>query len=325
MRICVVAPLLCVCVVLFTSSAPAHPARGIVVGKEGRIHFLGPGPAFQLWSIEPDGKLGRPRATGIVGPHHLAIDPAGNLYLAGAYPVQLIRLSANGGLTTAYPPRGKKRGTANLGSGVQSPVLVDGKGAIYFVETRGGATEWCRIMKVAPDDSVTLVAGSVCGHADGKRENAQFRRLDSGTMTWGPDGSIYVTDAGTCVRRIKRDGNVTTLAGSTEEGYADGQGSMARFKLATGVVVDKTGTVYVVDQGNFRIRKIAPDGAVETLAGSGKKGTADGSALKATFRRPTGIARDENGALYILDGRGTSSLVRKILNGNVKTVAVVDE
>ncbi len=203
---------------------------------------------------------------------------------------------------------------------------MDSKGAIYFVETRAEATEWCRIMKVTPEDSVSVLAGSKCGHVDGKGEKAQFRRLDVGTMAWGPDGAIYVTDAGTFVRRVELDGTVTTLAGGTREGYADGQRSGARFKWATGLAVDKKGNVYVVDQGNHRIRKIRPDGVVTTLAGSGKRATEDGPALKATFQRPTGIALDGRGNLYVLDHEGGTdrSLVRKISKGKVATLAVVD-
>ncbi|MCZ6572773.1 MAG: hypothetical protein O7C98_06340, partial [Planctomycetota bacterium] len=258
-----------VAVLLLTATAFTHPARGIVIDKKGRVCFLG--PAFRVCRIEPDaepdGKLTR-TGTGGVSPHHLAIDSAGNLYFEGWLPTQLSRLAPNGKLTAAYPPEGKRKGNAYLGGGVQCPFLVDSKGAIYFVETRAGTTnspkapgssarrqpprarEWCRIMKVTPEDSVSVVAGSKCGHADGKGEKAQFRRLDTGTMAWGPNGTIYVTDAGTCVRRVELDGTVTTLAVGTEEGYGDGKGSAARFKWATGLAVDTKGNVYVVDHGN---------------------------------------------------------------------------
>ena len=303
-------------ILLLTATALAHPARGIVIDKKGRVCFLGPG--FRLCRIELDGKLTR-TGTGGVNLHHLAIDSAGNLYFEGLLPTQLRRLAPSGKLTAAYPPDGKKKGNAYLGGGVQCPLLVDGKGTIYFVETRAEATEWCRVMKVTPEDSVSVLAGGKCGHADGKGEKAQFRRLDGGTMAWGPDGAIYVTDAGTCVRRVELDGTVTTLAGGTGEGYADGQGSRARFKWATGLAVDKKGNVYVADSGNHRIRKIRPDGVVTTLAGSGKEGTEDGPALKASFQRPSGIALDGKGNLFVLD----CSRVRKISKGKVETIAVV--
>ena len=126
-----------VAVLLLTAAALAHPARGIVIDKKGRVCFLG--PAFRVCRIEPDaepdGKLTRTR-TGGVSPHHLAIDSVGNLYFEGWLPTQLSRLAPSGELTRAYPPEGKKKGNAYLGGGVQCPFLVDSKGAIYFVETR---------------------------------------------------------------------------------------------------------------------------------------------------------------------------------------------
>ena len=102
---------------------------------------------------------------------------------------------------------------------------------------------------------------------------------------------------------------VATLAGSGTAGYADGQGSSASFNRPLGVAVDGSGSVYVADANNSRIRKITANGTVSTLAG-GDSGYADGSGSSAKFYYPIGIAVDENDNLYVADYG--DSRIRKI-------------
>ena len=134
-------------------------------------------------------------------------------------------------------------------------------------------------------------------------------------------GCVYVADyANHRIRKIGVDGLVTTLAGSGVAGFLDGTGVGARFNFPSGVAVDASGNVYVADSGNQRIRKIAPDGAVVTLAGSGTLGFADGSAASARFANPTGVAVDRAGNIYV--GDSGNQRIRKIaLHGVVSTVA----
>src|SRR5256885_1884074 len=93
-------------------------------------------------------------------------------------------------------------------------------------------------------------------------------------------GNVYVADAmKSTIREITPAGVVTTLAGTAGQyGSADGTGSAARFFQPSGVAVDSGGNVYVADSENHTIRKITPDGAVTTLAGSaGPPGYRDGT------------------------------------------------
>jgi DNA-binding beta-propeller fold protein YncE len=91
----------------------------------------------------------------------------------------------------------------------------------------------------------------------------------------------------------------------------------AKFATPWGITVDRRGAVYVADMYNYRVRKIAPDGTVTTLAGSGEKGSADGVSAQAKFDEPCGVAVDRSGNVYVLDGwelplRGPKVRVRKI-------------
>ena len=133
-------------------------------------------------------------------------------------------------------------------------------------------------------------------------------------------GNVYVADSfNHRIRKITPAGVVSILAGNGAAGGANGNGVAAQFSSPHGVAVDNAGNVYVGDYGNHRIRKIAPNGDVTTLAGSGP-GFADGPGGTALFLSPRGVAADNDGNVYVADGG--NHMIRKIApNGDVTTLA----
>lgn len=114
--------------------------------------------------------------------------------------------------------------------------------------------------------------------------------------------NIYVTaNAKSDIVKITPQGVATILAGSSDTGYIDSQGTLARFGNITGMVIDPTGNIYVSDGANNVIRKVTPDGIVTTIAGTGSKGFVDGDADKAEFNVPFGIVIDKKGIIYVAD------------------------
>ena len=148
---------------------------------------------------------------------------------------------------------------------------------------------------------VTTLAGSgTSGFADGTGSAAQFYNPHG--VAVDSSGTVYVADRDNQrIRKITSAGVVTTLAGSGVAGFADGTGSAAQFYTPKGVTVDSSGTVYVADRGNQRIRKITSAGVVTTLAGSGVAGFADGTGSAAQFNTPLGVAVDSSGTVYVAD------------------------
>ncbi len=113
---------------------------------------------------------------------------------------------------------------------------------------------------------------------------------------------------------------VSTLSGSGTAGSDDGAGVMASFNLPSDIAVDAVGNVFVADTNNHKIRKITPSGVVSTLAGSDTFGFVDGIGTSAKFNRPTGIAVDAAGNLYV--GDVSNNKIRKITpSGVVSTFA----
>ncbi len=120
-------------------------------------------------------------------------------------------------------------------------------------------------------------------------------------------GRLLIADTGNHrIRRIEPDGAVRIVAGTGEPGSAgDGRAAAAaQLNRPSALVVDSSGSIYVADSGNFRIRKIDPDGVITTFAGGSQPGVAGdgGLARDAQFTEPVGLALGPDGSLYVVDG-----------------------
>jgi serine/threonine-protein kinase len=142
----------------------------------------------------------------------------------------------------------------------------------------------------------------------------------------GPGHALYVVEKGEeRVRRIDRNGTITTYAGvsySGGGGFTGNNGLASKVDLSSpdGVAVDANGNVYVCEA--YRIRKVTPDGMISTIAGTGTSGTEGdgGPAVAATLKDPTGIAVAGDGTVYVADS--SAHTIRRILpNGNIERFA----
>jgi DNA-binding beta-propeller fold protein YncE len=123
------------------------------------------------------------------------------------------------------------------------------------------------IFKVTPEKTVILLAGTLSksGTTDGPGAEARFNSPKG--LAVDRNGMIYVADSGNqTIRRISPDGRVSTFAGKPgKRGTVDGQGAAARLDLPSSIAIDSSGTLYVVNGEDNRIRKISPEGVVGTM------------------------------------------------------------
>ena len=170
----------------------------------------------------------------------------------------------------------------------------------------------------------TLVAGhsTELGFKDGQGSAARFNGL-FGIAVDGTD-IVFVCDSyNHSLRKVARNGVVSTLAGNQTRGYVDGIGDGTCFNHPRGIVVHANGTIFVTDSENNCVRQVAVDGAVSTLAGNGKKqkGFADGQGSRARFHTPSGLALDMDGHLIVADSNNHCIRRVTIAEGRVTTVA----
>lgn len=244
-------------------------------------------------------------------PEGIAVDSEGNLYVADSANSTLRKVTSAGVVSTLA-------GLARNGGATDGPgsvarfsgpegVAVDPSGQIYVVDSGYGL-----IRKVTPAGLVTTLAGSPnnsSGSADGTNGAAQFQQPDG--IALDSAGNLYVADWGNnTIRKVAPVGTnwvTTTIAGSAgDAGTNDGLGQSALFDQPAGVAVDAATNIYVADEANFTVRKLTRTGTnwmVSTIAGAPLiTGAEDGVGDVARFYRPTAIAVDANGVIYVTDG-----------------------
>ena len=186
--------------------------------------------------------------------------------------------------------------------------------------TKCTSDEFCQggVCKAGLWGTVSTLAGTgVKGSADGPVDKATFSEPYG--LAVGADGVIWLADLSNHRIRQIKGGSVTTRAGSSK-GYADDKGDAAKFASPVALAVDAVGAAWISDQGNHRIRHVAPDGTVTTLAGSSTHGHLDGTGAAARFYNPTGVAFGPAGNLFVADQ--SNNRIRKVSpTGQVSTVA----
>ena len=261
-------------------------------------------------SDEPYGDGGPATDANIVLPQDVAVDAAGNVFIADYFGEAVWKVDPAG---TIHLVAGNRFGGPPTDGALATDVRIGGARGVAVGE--GGA------LYVAVSGTIYRVTptGLIYRHVD-------VSGMVAHDVDAGPDGSIYISDAGNhIVRRFSRDGILSTVAGNGERGNAGDGGPAADAQL------DSPLGVLALPDGGFlvsstdRVRRVAPDGTISTFAGGGADVAAvDALGVKMGLAR--GLDRDALGRVYVADlGQ---HLVRRIApDGSVEVVVgtVVDE
>jgi sugar lactone lactonase YvrE len=238
------------------------------------------------------------------GPRGVAVDGAGNVYVADDLNY-ILRKITPAGVVSTFAGTGVPGWLDGPGGSAQFrrpfAITYDATNSVLYVGDRNN----CMVRKVTLGGAVTTLAGSasvgwgVSGHVDGTGTNAQFSYPNEVAVDGA--GNVFESEDGCYIRKITAAGVVTTYAGNGVLASLDGATSSAEFYYPHGLAVDGGGNVYVADHYGYRIRKITLAGSVTTVAGTGAGSFADGATSSAQFYYPDGIAFDASGNLFIGD------------------------
>ena len=245
------------------------------------------------------GDSGPATAASLNQPSGVAVDAAGNLYIADTLNNRVRKVTSTGTITTVAV------GGSGLGDGGPataaslwwpSGVAVDAAGNLYIADTYNFL-----VRKVTPGGTITTVAGGLY-YPHGVAVDAA--------------GNLYIADTHNHrIRKVTSGGTITTVAGDLWQGHSGdgGPATTASLNYPVGVAVDAVGSLYIADSGNYRIRKVSPAGTITTVAGNGQHGYSGdgGPATAASLNSPRGVAVDAAGNLYIADYG--NSRIRKVL------------
>jgi len=236
-------------------------------------------------------------------PHGLAVDPAGNLFigLGGAH--QIVVVTPGGALTTLASLCGRLWPSCSASiNDISDPagMASDSAGDIYIADDAGA-----RVERIS-NGQVTTVAGTGTYGFSGDGGPATAAALN-GPLGVAVDsgGNLYIADSGNQrIRQVLPDGTITTIAGAENGSWAEGiPALLASIGSATAVAVDSAGGVYIADTITDRVRKVIPQGFINTWVdynGVGYRGNLIKNNHNPTFES---LATDAEGNLYVYDAR----------------------
>lgn len=283
------------------------------VSPEGAItNFAGGGVASG--GLVGDG--GPATSANLSFPSGVAVDSAGNVYIADTGHNRIRKVSTSGTITTVAGP-GSTNGT--LGDGgpatsatlsVPASVAVDSNDNLYVADTGHN-----RIRMVSLDGTITTVAGNGSASGalgDGGPATSATLAAPIGVAV-DTQGHVFIADSGHARIRQVRSGIISTLVGNGTTGYS-GDGGLATLAAVgetleyassyyspEGLALDGSGNIYIADNAHGRIRVVTSDGQINTIAGNGgNTSTGDnGPATNAGIARACGVALGAGGKVYV--------------------------
>ncbi|HXB69550.1 MAG TPA: IPT/TIG domain-containing protein [Candidatus Acidoferrales bacterium] len=244
------------------------------------------------------------------GPFSAARDSSGNLYIADQFNHRIRMVDTSGNITTVagngtagYTGDGGAPTSAELND--PQGVAVDSSGNIYIADTANNA-----VRKVSGGKITSIVGtpGGSFGYTGDGGLGTVAQVFHPSALALDSAGNLFIADTSNeAVRKLTTAGIISTFAGQGGAGFGGDGGLATRAQVSnpSGLAFDGAGNLFIADTTNNRIRMVAPNGIISTVAGSSGSGSNfagdGGAATKARLNSPKGIAVDAAGNLFIAD------------------------
>ncbi len=262
----------------------------------------------------------------------VAVDAAGNLYVADSWNNRIRKIDTSQTITTvAGTGSGGFDGDGRLAitAKIHWPygLTIDNGGTLYLADTYNN-----RIRKIGSDGIITTVAGSgVSGHGGDGGPATQAALDRPYGVAVDANGNLFIADTwNNCIRKVTPNGIITRVAGTGSGGYNGREGIATQIHLyyPTDVAVGVDGNVYIADSGNGRIMKVDVSGYMTTIGGNPWGSGGDGGLAIDAPMWPYGVAVDREGNVYVTDssfetyGGAPNNRIRKINADGIITTVV---
>ncbi len=261
---------------------------------------------------------------GLRTPYSIAVASDGSFYISQLDDSRIRKVDTSANISTiagtgiaGFSGDGSSAANAQLNG--PTGIELDSSGNLYIADSIN-----LRVRKIAGTTISTVAGNGVYSYAgDG---STALKAMMNGPRATAVDasGNVYVSDLrNNVVRKVAKDGSISNFAGTGTAGFGGdgGNATAAQLNGPAGLAVDGSGSVYIADTQNNRVRKVTAQGVISTVAGTGTAGSSGdgGSAASAQLNTPYGVALDSASNLYIAEFGGNK--VRKVSGSNISTFA----
>jgi sugar lactone lactonase YvrE len=309
------------------TSQPTNQTVGIGTTARLSVSASGVGSLNYQWLFNGEALQDGISVASVPYPNAVAVDASGNVFISESLYQRILKVDPNGIITVvagnstaAFSGDGGPATNASLN--YVSGMAVDGAGNLFIADCYSH-----RIRKVDSGSLISTVVGNGTAAFSGDGGPATNASLNfPNAVEVDANGNLFIADYDNHrIRKVAPDGLISTVAGDGTGAFSGDGGLATNASLfrPVGVKADVNGNLFIVDYNNHRIRKVAPDGLISTVAGNGIGAFSGdgGPATSASLKSPSNVAVDRTGTLFIADW-GNGYLRKVSPTGLISTVAV---
>ncbi|WP_428746159.1 immunoglobulin-like domain-containing protein [Sulfurimonas sp.] len=318
----------------YATNAALFFPQGIAVNQAGEL-FIADTDNNRIRKVDTNGIITTVAGNGAQGfsgdyryatnaalsyPHGIAINQAGELFIADTDNNRIRKVDTNGIITTvagngSYGFSGDNGDATNASLLEPRAIAINQAGELFIADVGNN-----RIRKVDTNGIITTVAGNGTQGFSGDGGDATNASLYyPHGIAINQAGELFIASSNSRIRKVDTNGIITTVAGNGARGFSGDGGDATNASLLEprAIAINQVGELFIADTYNNRIRKVDTNGIITTVAGNGARGFSgdNGDATNTSLFFPQGIAINQAGELFIADT--INDRIRKLIPSKI--------